>query len=253
MQEALLNYLDHLQDTNSESAAGELLISFLQDMGGDGGNIWFATGDKVADLEDRTKVNSEGSQVSTYSREYLEWMETPENLHDRLVPKLVTRQLRPVRWGWDIDRKLYPKNSIDYHAAQVAFDSFGLRNCVIVPVRTKNRFGSSGFSFYADLDTDGFESLLQEKGSDIACAGYAAHIRMQSYRDTSTSNVKLTPRERESLLWLSKGLRTKQIADKMNIAQVTVTLHFTNAKAKLSARTREETLMKAVTMGLIVP
>ena len=74
-----------------------------------------------------------------------------------------------------------------------------------------------------------------------------------SFRDAPKSNVKLTPRERECLLWLTKGLRTKQIADKMNIAQVTVTLHFTNAKDKLSARTREETLMKAVTMGLIVP
>ncbi|TDJ25641.1 MAG: hypothetical protein E2O58_02815 [Gammaproteobacteria bacterium] len=39
----------------------------------------------------------------------------------------------------------------------------------------------------------------------------------------------------------------------MNIAQVTVTFHFTNAKEKLSARTREETLIKAVTMGLIAP
>ena len=142
---------------------------------------------------------------------------------------------------------------MDYESAQVAFDSFGLRNCVIVPVPTKNRFGSSGFSFYADLDTDRFERLIQEKGSDIGYAGYAAHTHMQSFREATTSNVKLTPRERECLLWLTKGLRTKQIADRMNIAQVTVTFHFTNAKEKLSARTREETLMKAVTMGLIVP
>ncbi len=186
-------------------------------------------------------------------RQYLEWMNTLENTCDRLVPKLVARQLRPVRWGWDIDRRLYPKNSIDYENAQVAFDAFGLRNCVIIPVPTKNRFGSSGFSFYADLDTDRFERLIQEKGSDIGYAGYATHIQMQSFRDAAKSNVKLTLRERECLLWLTKGLRTKQIADKMNIAQVTVTFHFTNAKEKLSARTREETLMKAVTMGLIVP
>jgi len=60
-------------------------------------------------------------------------------------------------------------------------------------------------------------------------------------------------RERECLLWLTKGLRTKQIADRKNIAQVTVTFHLTNAKEKLSGRTREETLLKAVTMGLIEP
>ena len=253
MQAALLDYLDRLRETQSESAAGKLLISFLQDMGGDGGNIWFAIFDNVADLEDRTKVGVDNSHVSTYSREFLEWQSMPENLYDRVVPGLVARQLRPVRWGWDIDRKLYPKNSTDYESAQIAFDSFGLRNAVIIPVPTKNRFGASGFSFYADLDTDCFERLIREKGSDIAYAGYAAHTRMQSFRDTPKSNAKLTPRERECLLWLTKGLRTKQIADKMNIAQVTVTFHFTNAKEKLSARTREETLIKAVTMGLIVP
>ncbi len=253
MQAALLNYLDRLRDTQSESAAGKLLISFLQDMGGDGGNIWFAIGDKVADLEDRTKLHTENSQVSTYSREYQEWQYTPENLYERLVPQLVARQLRPVRWGWDIDRKLYAKSSSDYEGAQAAFESFGLRNCVIFPVPTKNRVGSSGFSFYADLDTNRFENLIQEKGSDIGYAGYAAHTHMQSFRDASRSNVRLTPRERECLLWLTQGLRTKQIAYKMNITQVTVTFHLTNAKEKLSARTREETLMKAVTMGLIVP
>jgi DNA-binding CsgD family transcriptional regulator len=48
-------------------------------------------------------------------------------------------------------------------------------------------------------------------------------------------------------------LRTKQIADRMNIAQVTVTFHLTNAKEKLSGRTGEEALLKAVTMGLIEP
>ncbi len=253
MQEALLSYLDRLRDTASETAAGELLISFLQNMGGDGGNIWFAIGDKAADIGDRFKVNTDNSQVTTYPKEYLDWMNKPENVYTRRVPQLVARQLRPVRWGWDIDRKLYAKDSIDYKSALIAFDSFGLRNAVIIPVPTKNRFGSSGFSFYADLDTVDFEDLIQEKGSDIAYAGYAAHTRMQSFRDTPKSNVKLTPRERECLLWLTQGLRTKQIADRLNIAEVTVTFHLTNAKEKLAARTREETLMKAVTMGLIVP
>ena len=77
MQAALLNYLDRLRDTQSESAAGELLISFLQDMGGDGGNIWFALREKAADLEDRTEVHFDNSPLSTYSPEYLEWMNTP--------------------------------------------------------------------------------------------------------------------------------------------------------------------------------
>lgn len=63
----------------------------------------------------------------------------------------------------------------------------------------------------------------------------------------------LSLRERECLLWLSRGLRTSAIADRLGIAQITVNLHFKGARRKLSAATREEALAKAILEDLIHP
>jgi len=61
------------------------------------------------------------------------------------------------------------------------------------------------------------------------------------------------PSERECLLWLAHVLRSQEIADLLNIALVTVDLHFRRIRAKLGAATREEALAKAILSGEIVP
>ena len=66
-------------------------------------------------------------------------------------------------------------------------------------------------------------------------------------------NPPLTPRERGALLRLSQGLRTAQIAHRMGIAPVTVDKHLRQAREKLGARTREQTLAFAIRDGLIAP
>lgn len=66
-------------------------------------------------------------------------------------------------------------------------------------------------------------------------------------------NPPLTPRDREALLRLSQGLRTAQIAHRMRIAPVTVDNHLRQAREKLGARTREQTLAFAIRDGLIAP
>jgi DNA-binding CsgD family transcriptional regulator len=63
----------------------------------------------------------------------------------------------------------------------------------------------------------------------------------------------LTPRERETLLWLATGLRTAGIAHKMGVENVTVSLHLASARRKLGARTREQALVIALRHGLIAP
>ncbi len=65
--------------------------------------------------------------------------------------------------------------------------------------------------------------------------------------------VNLTAREQDCLVWLARGLRSDRIADKLNIKPVTVDLHLTNARKKLSASTREQAISIAIQMGLIQP
>lgn len=63
----------------------------------------------------------------------------------------------------------------------------------------------------------------------------------------------LSPREREALLWLSTGLHTAEIAHRMGIEAVTVSLHLASTRRKLGARTREQALVIALRDGLIAP
>jgi DNA-binding CsgD family transcriptional regulator len=65
--------------------------------------------------------------------------------------------------------------------------------------------------------------------------------------------VRLSSRERECLLWLSKGLRNDRIAERLGISNHTVELHLANARRKLQAATREQALAQAVIRGLIEP
>jgi DNA-binding CsgD family transcriptional regulator len=63
----------------------------------------------------------------------------------------------------------------------------------------------------------------------------------------------LTARERECLLWLSRGLRNDDIAEKLSLSRSTVEFHLVNVRRKLNASTREQALAIAVHDGLITP
>ncbi len=67
------------------------------------------------------------------------------------------------------------------------------------------------------------------------------------------SQKGLTARERECLLWLSRGLRNDDIAEKLSLSRSTVEFHLVNVRRKLNASTREQALAIAVQGGLITP
>ena len=65
------------------------------------------------------------------------------------------------------------------------------------------------------------------------------------------NNDGLTRRERECLLLLAQGLRSEEIAKRLNIVKVTVDFHVSNARHKLNAATREQAVAIVVQRGLL--
>lgn len=61
----------------------------------------------------------------------------------------------------------------------------------------------------------------------------------------------LSPRELDVISYLAKGLRNDQIADKLNVAEITVRKHLTSARVKLKASTREQAIVTAMKFGLL--
>ena len=65
------------------------------------------------------------------------------------------------------------------------------------------------------------------------------------------NNDGLTRRERECLLLLAQGLRSEDIAKRLNIAKVTVDFQVSNAKKELNAAIQEQAVAIVVQRGLL--
>lgn len=63
---------------------------------------------------------------------------------------------------------------------------------------------------------------------------------------SSTNNYRLTPREKEVLVYLVDGLLKKQIADKMSITFHTVDKHLRSIYTKLQVPSRSQAVSKAI-------
>jgi two-component system, NarL family, response regulator LiaR len=65
--------------------------------------------------------------------------------------------------------------------------------------------------------------------------------------------IDLTPRERELLALMTRGLNNQEIAAELSIAMPTVKFHITNILAKLDAENRTEAVLKALKHKLVPP
>ncbi|NKB16132.1 MAG: hypothetical protein HC774_03290 [Sphingomonadales bacterium] len=134
----------------------------------------------------------------------------------------------------------------------------GFRSGFAAPVRlaTANGEGFGGWNFGTAIPREEFESLFRDRGESIWLGAFFIHEHLQrlAKRDgVASTKGRLSARERDCLLWLSKGLRTDAIADRLGIARITVDLHFRNARIKLGAATREECLVKAILLREVEP
>ena len=68
--------------------------------------------------------------------------------------------------------------------------------------------------------------------------------------DAGNLIASLSPRERECLLWCALGLRTKQIANVLNIAEPTVNEYIASAIKKLGAASRPQAAALLVQAGM---
>lgn len=77
------------------------------------------------------------------------------------------------------------------------------------------------------------------------------HLRKSSSEIEKQGIEILTPREKETLIWLAKGKSNKVIASEMNLAESTVKVHVQNVLRKLNLNSRVQAALYAVESGLI--
>lgn len=74
---------------------------------------------------------------------------------------------------------------------------------------------------------------------------------MSAQTSPTAAEIDLTPREREVLDGLGRGLPNKLIAQELGITEATVKFHASAVYVKLGAASRSEAISKAARMGLI--
>jgi DNA-binding CsgD family transcriptional regulator len=194
------------------------------------------------------------------------WTTMPEGWCTRYVEQKYQRvdpffryccsTLAPIRTGSeyldDYDFLTGPERRIVLEAGETGF-----RSGFSVPVRLLGGRGFGGWNFGSRFGRQELESLLKAHGPQLRLAGFYIHEHVERLSHPtgrpSPNHGRLTLRERECLLWLSRGLRTAAIAHRLGIAQVTVDLHVKGARAKLRAATREEALARAILTGQVHP
>lgn len=132
--------------------------------------------------------------------------------------------------------------------------SVSMRSMISVPVHSAAKKYPGLFVYSCNFSGEAFDDMSAECGSEMHLVGLTLVNDIRALvRKHDSARAGLTSRERECLLWLSRGLRNDQISKRIGIRPVTVEFHLANARQKLGAKTREQALVKAIQLNMIQP
>lgn len=155
----------------------------------------------------------------------------------------------PFRWRDALARPQYGDDS------RRVFDEaadFAIRDGFTVPIHS-----GAGLSIVSLVIDD--DALFRPAGAQRRQMLHllAMHFHLACDRALNAAPAqpapRLTPREREVLLWTAKGKTGWEIAQILNLAERTVVYHIENARTKLGASSRAQAVVAAMTLGLIRP
>ncbi|ERP89351.1 hisitidine kinase [Alcanivorax sp. P2S70] len=116
------------------------------------------------------------------------------------------------------------------------------------------RSGADGYLLKDDTEaefSDQLSGILA--GRPPLSASIARRLLEQFHPVFGEKEVTLTPREKEILTLIAKGLSVKHAAQKLGISHYTAAGYMKDVYAKLQVNTRAEATLKAIHMGLVNP
>lgn len=160
------------------------------------------------------------------------------------------RSVVPFRW-----RAALALPGHDRPQARQVFDEaaeFGMRDGLTVPIRS--HCGLSLMSMAVE-DAALFKPSAAPRRHALHLLAMHYHLSCERALSQPAAEPppRLTPREREVLLWTAKGKTGWEIAQILRLAERTVVYHIENARAKLKASSRAQAVVMALSLGLIEP
>lgn len=130
----------------------------------------------------------------------------------------------------------------------------GLRNTLLVPLAGPlgSTLPGAGITLGSSLESRDYFAIMAEHGLSLMALAHLFHAgAVGELKRRIDGASPLSARERDCLQLLATGLRVSQIADRLTLAEVTVSLHLKNARRKLSAATLPEAVARALVYGQI--
>jgi DNA-binding CsgD family transcriptional regulator len=132
---------------------------------------------------------------------------------------------------------------------------FGLNSGVSFPLHTAQG-DSAMLTFATDQNPDSEKGRIQRVlplGQLFTAYLHEAVRRIFDSEDIALSQVGLTVREKECLLWATEGKTAWETSQILNISERTVTFHLQNVQGKLGVNNRQQAVARAVALGIIEP
>lgn len=133
---------------------------------------------------------------------------------------------------------------------------YGIRSGVTFPIHGPNgEFGV--LSFATDVAPGaGVSARLDHHLADLALIRDYAFQGAGNFCGGVTSietPPRLTRREREVLTWAMAGKSSWEISKIISCSEATINFHMANVRQKFNVNTRQQAVVKAIALGLIIP
>jgi LuxR family quorum-sensing transcriptional regulator LasR len=133
---------------------------------------------------------------------------------------------------------------------------FGIRVGVTLPIHGPGgEFGVLSFATSAPAHGKTERDMRAAMPALALIRDYAfeSSLRLSTPAPAAGAMPKLTRRELEVLKWVMAGKSSWEISRITNCSEATVNFHMANVRQKFNVNTRQQAVVKAIALGLIIP
>jgi DNA-binding CsgD family transcriptional regulator len=246
MQHELEQFLESLNHIQTYESAWKTTRNFFRNQGFD--HLMHAYG-HVADGAVRIAEINEDWVPDELKKEVKRHADDQDNT----VTRHLATRMSPMLLGPDfVDRERDGETFWRYiHEVSAPW---GIRSAFMLPLRHNSYRAVGAFGAMSCMKGSEFTRYFSDNGLMLRFASLYADQKLVALKTCEKAEaVRLSPRERDCLLWLSQGLRNDRIAERTGISDRTVEPHLANARCKLKAATREQALARAISLGIVTP
>jgi LuxR family quorum-sensing transcriptional regulator LasR len=133
---------------------------------------------------------------------------------------------------------------------------YGIRSGITFPIHGPNgEFGVLSFASDTRPDRDGEDVIIRALPALSLIRDYAfeSSLRFLAPKPAAEAVPRLTRRELEVLKWVMVGKSSWEISKITACSEATVNFHIGNVRQKFNVNTRQQALVKAISLGMLTP